>query len=340
MAEAKSCLDEYERHSGYVDGLGNVSEGLESYYYFKGKLYEETNRLDSAILLYRKLLPHCESNKDLYEYSYSGLLSAYAKLGKTDSVMKYAILFAAANDSSTIRHSSEEVVRMQSLYNYNEKQATATRKAIESERYRRLLYLTIVGVVLAMIIAYLTWRSREKRYEQELLSWNKKYYDTLTQYHHAKDDLFQSYNNTREYGIAKEREVEGLRQALSNFIEGNVSSEMWDREHSILSAPIVARMHQLAGRAKEPVESEWDEIRRFVREHFPSFYNSIYGESASLSVQERKAAILIRLRFIPTELVVLLNLSKQRITNIRSSINFKLFQVKGTKGLDANIGRL
>ena len=54
-----------------------------------------------------------------------------------------------------------------------------------------------------------------------------------------------------------------------------------------------------------------------------------------MTEHERKASMLIRLRFIPSELVVLLGLSKQRVTNIRSNINRKVFHKKTTWGRPA-----
>ena len=340
LVKAKKCLDEYEHYSGYVDKHGNVKKGLEGYYYFKGKYNEEINRLDSAIFFYRKLLNYCKENKDLLEYSFSGMLSAYSKIGLADSVKKYAVLFAEANDSSTIRHSSEETIRMLSLYNYNEKQMLVAQKTLETEKYKNVLYLIIGIGILSLIVSGRIWKLHEQRNREKLLSWNKKYFETLTKYHDVKSDLQLSYNNLEQYKVEKEKEIEELRKSLSIFVEAETNPEVWNLELIISSAVIVKRMHKLACKAKQPSEVEWDELRQLLHKHLPSFYLLIMDVKYGLSNNEQKAAMLIRLRFIPTELMALLNLSKQRITNIRSNINNKVFHVKGTKDLDANLMRL
>jgi len=49
---------------------------------------------------------------------------------------------------------------------------------------------------------------------------------------------------------------------------------------------------------------------------------------------------MIRLYLIPSEISVLLDISGQNLTNIRSKINRKLFGNDGTKKLDYNLRQL
>lgn len=60
----------------------------------------------------------------------------------------------------------------------------------------------------------------------------------------------------------------------------------------------------------------------------------------NLTYRETRVCMLIKLRFIPSEIRVLLNLSSQQATNTRSSINKKLFGKESAKSLDCNISRL
>jgi len=53
-----------------------------------------------------------------------------------------------------------------------------------------------------------------------------------------------------------------------------------------------------------------------------------------LTESERRVCMLIRLRFVPTEMAALMDVSVQQITNIRSRINSKLFRRKGAQGVD------
>ena len=56
-----------------------------------------------------------------------------------------------------------------------------------------------------------------------------------------------------------------------------------------------------------------------------------------LKDQERKICYLTKLRFSPGEIVSLLSLSSQRVTNLRAALNLKLFNTKGSKSFSANI---
>ena len=68
--------------------------------------------------------------------------------------------------------------------------------------------------------------------------------------------------------------------------------------------------------------------------------NQTIHSSGHLTEKEVNVCILIKLRFIPTEIATLLDLTRQRVSNIRRSINHKLFRKEVAKTLDSNIRRL
>ena len=68
--------------------------------------------------------------------------------------------------------------------------------------------------------------------------------------------------------------------------------------------------------------------------------DKICDERINLTEKEIRLCILARLNFIPTEMAALLDLSKQRITNIRTSANRKLFNEEGSRTFEANIHNL
>jgi hypothetical protein len=99
-------------------------------------------------------------------------------------------------------------------------------------------------------------------------------------------------------------------------------------------------MHNLACRGKAITDVQWEDFENLISSKLNTYYIQISDSSLGLTDIEKKICMLIRLRFIPSELAVLLDLSKQRITNIRTAINMKLFKEKGTKSLDANIRKM
>jgi hypothetical protein len=108
----------------------------------------------------------------------------------------------------------------------------------------------------------------------------------------------------------------------------------------MLQSPIVSQLHHLASQVVVPTRAQWQEFREFAEEHLSTFYQHINRRDIGLTNQEILISILIRLQFIPTEQAALLDVSKQRITNLRSSINQKLFGEKSSKTLEENIAKL
>ena len=291
--------------------------------------------MDNAISLFHKAL-----SGGFLEAGNKGLLSAYEQKHIPDSIAKYGRLYATGNDSTFMHVNQERVHQVSAMYNYNRSQRLADKKTIEAERYKNIIYIIIGVGVFSVIVLFRIWRLYERNNRNKILIWNKKYYDTLTQYQNVRNDLMLSFKNFEQYRTGKEKEVEELRQSLSVFLEDKTNPEVWNLELFVSSSSIVKRMHELAYKAKQPSEVEWDDLRQLLCKHLPSFYKLIKDDKYGLSNQEQNVAMLIRLRFIPTELIALLNLSKQRVTNIRSDINHKLFHEKGTKDLDANLMRI
>ena len=333
--EAWKYMQVYEKESGFFDSNGNARQGKGLYYYYKGLYLLSQNQLDKAISLFHKVL-----SGGFLEAGYKGLLIAYEQKYIPDSIAKYARLFADANDSSYLNVNQERVRQVSAMYNYNRSQRLADKKTIEAERYKNIIYIIIGVGVFSVIVLFRIWRLYERNNRNKILIWNKKYYDTLTQYQNVRNDLMLSFKNFEQYRTGKEKEVEELRQSLSVFLEDKTNPEIWNLELFVSSSSIVKRMHELAYKAKQPSEVEWDDLRQLLCKHLPSFYKLIKDDKYGLSNHEQKVAMLIRLRFIPTELIALLNISKQRVTNIRSDINHKLFHEKGTKDLDANLMRI
>lgn len=128
-----------------------------------------------------------------------------------------------------------------------------------------------------------------------------------------------------------------LQEQLSFYQEDTAKEKEWDIEQALLSHQIVIRFHDLAVHANMPTEKEWRHLIEIISQRLSDFYIKISNASYALTSQEIKTSILVRLYFSPSEIATLLNLKNQRITNIRSAINKKLFSINGAKGIDKNI---
>ena len=102
----------------------------------------------------------------------------------------------------------------------------------------------------------------------------------------------------------------------------------WHINEELLSAPAVSRLHRLADRGQAATSDDWAELQQLLRQQAPAFLARI-NAAASLTPKEFNVCLLIRLRFIPSELAVLTATSPQTITNMRVRLLKKLFHEKG-----------
>ena len=304
LANAKQALDEYRNGSGFFEGDGNVSSGYEIFYYYIGEYYEKMARLDSAVFYYRKLLNYPADIMNA-ESGYKGLMSVYTRMHEVDSVAKYAQLFANANDTANLRNSANEISRTQALYDYSESQRIAVEKSEENQRLWLGLCVCFVMLSFGGTGIYLY----ERKQKTTRMLANRKYTDLMMQYHQAMEELQSIRSNKQQFQQQKEQEIEKLQQMLAAYQEHSHAGQ-WELEQSLLQHDIVKRMHQHACKLAVPSDAEWNDLQGVV------------------------------LNFIPSELTVLLNLSKQRVTNIRTHLNQKLFGESGSRTFDSNLHKL
>ena len=173
----------------------------------------------------------------------------------------------------------------------------------------------------------------------EIASANAKYSELLSQYNKSQEEMSSLKRGYDHYQTEKLQEIEKLQQLLAVYQEDKISPEQWDIEHALLNSKMVCHLHQLASKAKLVTNAELEDLRKIVSEHLPDFYHQITSADTNLTDKEIIVSILCRLRFIPSEMTVLLGLTPQRITNIRSSINMKLFHEKSAQSLESNLRR-
>ena len=338
-AKAKKMTEIFERESGFFDEHGNISNGKEIYYYTKGLCNYGINRIDSALFWYKKLLNQA-NNIGHYENAYKGLIEVYHKLGMPDSVMKYAQLFANANDSACLISSAEEINRANALYNYNTSRRQADAMKQKAERYKHTIAIVCLLAFSAIcLICYIIIKYRRKA-RRQFTELNNMYFDTLTKYNQSVKDLSMLQNDTDKYRNQKEKETEALRQTLAAYTKEDVEQAKWDAEQYMLHCDIVNELHCLADRGMPASVSNWSALTGLTSQHLVKFHQHLSAPQYALSEREIIVCILIKLKFMPSEMAILFDCSKQIITNIRTSINHKLFNQEGTKTLDYNLKSL
>lgn len=341
---AEKLLNEYERK------LGGLTESLDSliydiaHFYRKGKYYNIVQNPDSAILMFTKLL-HLLGQRPLYtsqrygleEVSYQGLTEAYSLKHQPDSVIKYANLYCQWNDSSTRAKSSEHLLRYQSLYNYTKIQEQALKAEQKASRLRLIIILLVVFATTIVIVAWSIYQKRLKKEREKQIATNKEYQLLLHELEKSADELLLIKTDSERFQREKESEIQKLQTALAMYQDNEQSVEQWSDERAIFACDIAKRLHSLSSHAQKATPNELNCLLVTAQNAFPKFYANITDASKGLSHTEIIISILIRFQFIPSEISLLLGLSSQRITNLKSSVNQKLFGTQGAKTLDSHL---
>lgn len=344
LETAKRLMDIFENESGLFDSEGNISKGREGYYYLKGLYYNKTQKQDSAEYYFRKLLNH-----GLNTDAYRGLLSVY-KEKNADSTYKYAQLFEEGVNKEQDALRTQTVHQMTSLYNYQRfvKKADAeSRKAARLKYYFLLSVFFLAIIVFAVVVIGINLSHKKKLQAKETERLRLDYaeaiekkdslikeMDMLRENHEQLIISEQEAKNTIESVKAnncqlireKEKEISDLTIKIREY-----ASRLFHSTETVGDNPqftlLIEDFHRKAQRRRNtslPKKTEWNQFIDSFMKIYPKVSVTIGGEQL-LSSQELKACILLLLDFSNSEIISLLNVSSQGMTNIKTRINEKLF---------------
>ena len=143
LQKASYYLNIYEREVRKFDSNNErIYDG--EYYYDKGRYMFAIGNIDSARFYFYKA-----KDRGILEAGYKGLLSVYKKLNKSDSIAKYALLFANANDSSYLNVNQQQIEQVRANFNYSHQRLIAEKKRQEVSNLK-------MGIICMLSIAFMT----------------------------------------------------------------------------------------------------------------------------------------------------------------------------------------
>ena len=152
----------------------------------------------------------------------------------------------------------------------------------------------------------------------------------------SKLETVQSNNNQLIY--AKEREISELNDKIHDYAKRLLHSDKMVGESPQFTL-LIEEFHEKAERKRNtplPTKQEWEHFLRLFAQTQPKAYAAI-GREQTLSPQELKACVLLLLQFANSEIIALLNISSQSLTNVKTRINEKLFGVSNASTLENKI---
>ena len=323
---AQQYINQYES-SPYHFEDGNIVDGREIYYYYKGNYYLGINKLDSAECSYRKLVMSCQNNNDL-EAAYKGLCELFRAKGNTDSVAKYAQLCYITSEERFKESNADELRHMQSLYNYSRNQAIAHKKTIESTRNRHLFAIAVLIAFFILFISSAVVILLRRKRKAELQRLDREYHEALEAQEQAKYDLMQLQRHEYEALLQQKQFEIANRQETIDRLYTSVNPQE-SLEKRLAETDIYKRFLHLTRNVQERVYvDDWKALEKMINLQLPNFHSALYSHT-HLDSKDYHLCILIRLHFSLSEIGILLSETPQYLSKRRKYLLQKLYHQEG-----------
>ncbi|MBR5918612.1 MAG: hypothetical protein IKZ83_01750 [Prevotella sp.] len=339
-AEAKRYMQIFERESGWFDSGKNVMAGKVLYNYDKGRYLLAVGQTDSALFYFRQTVSAGKK-----EAGYHGLMTVYERKNIPDSVLKYAKLIAAANDSAYLHVNQEKVHQITAMYDYSRHQRTA----VEEANKARIRKYAIIGIlVLGCLLAAAAY-ARYKRYKKAKIAEINRLTADYQLSKTDRDRLEQMLSVLE----SSQAENEKLKRDLQGEI-GSLNARVQDYERRFRQVKGDDRLEALRGceiaqffnqkkrhtlNGSTPSDADWNALADAFAQYVPSFTAAITKEK-QLSEQELRVCLLQYLDFSTGEAAIVLDTTAQAVTNAKSRANQKIFSEEKASTLGRNLKKI
>jgi len=370
LTDLGNLIKRYDSHSNLFDQNHNLPPSKRIFNYYKGRYMEGVGQLDSAEYYYRKVY---RPNMSFVSKNpiYRGLLSVFKKRHQADSIAKYAQLYCMANDSSIALNDRQTTAQMAASYNYNrfQKQAFENEKRADRERHHFHILLIIAFLLAyAGIYAFFRYKKRKRR---EIESLKSEYAEVTRQYnenlhsidvlenahkqvvsiiqqelHNAKDktskyeSAIADINNQYEADILElKAENEKLQDTISQLKQCKDLSPFIENSQSFFASDIVKRIIQNAEKSVYSMsDDEWNEFMTTAKKYFPALVSDL-NALEGITPQKIRVCFLAILPLRAQDLASFMGVPSQRISNLKSELNERLFGESTARSLYHNLAK-
>lgn len=300
-AKADFYLKEFERKKFYpAKKSNNLKDGCYgSYYAYKGKYYLALGMVDSALICYYNELDF--KNEISIPYIYQELANAYSIKNQTDSVNKYLRLYIATHEKADSLETSNNL--HDGFYIHENEMLKKQNEMLVNDRWYYHFTSPISTVILILtlcLLAYLCIKNRKT-----ISRMINHFFFMLYVF---KQSLAEQENGTLKYlfGLKKTKiptiDIEKIKKDIACLI---------DEEKPIKDQAI------------------WNALYFYMQANDWQFLDFLESFSGSINKRDIQLCILIRLGYSPSDLAILLLISKQNVTKIRAKLAGILFNEDG-----------
>ena len=349
--KAKSMMDVFERESGAWKNDSLINKNFSRYYYAKGLYCLGTGHLENAETYFRRLLLYGHN----YE-CYKGLFDLYITEGKSDSIIKYGELKDDAYEDIFSAMQTQSSEQVSAMYDYDKLRDEITTHKIEAYNAKLTLWMVLLTGIAVFVFLYLIYNRFKLRKRMDFERLSKDYNLIIEQLNKTEKDLYnirQSYNSIHSNNpdnhlylheiekiiSEKEQESDNLKKRISNIYAEKGTISVSNRIQLLESTETVIQMRNYLRHCSDiPIieDSFRKELINNAGYILPTHFVHIIS-CDSLNLQERFISILLILNFSSKEIATLLNTSESNVSNLKKSINIKLFGDNTAKTLILNL---
>lgn len=332
--------EDFENAAYYLnkyDSLTLKYKGIKSNInYYKGLTALHYGETEKAGSYFKTLIGSGED-----EAAYRGMMLYYQKKRDIDSVVKYANLYADANDTMHARMRNNTIEQMSALYDYSRYQIKAKEEEAHAAKLAYTLLITIaISFVIILFGSYIYRRYKRKKAE-EISNLQKEYESTVEKLNNSQADYNTLTNDHQALLEQKKKEIEQLEKQKAEYEELYKELKVEDDERKFITSDVVKKFHNMAMPKRNqqlPTKKDWANAFLAAEQHLPAFYT--IAQWSKLTDKESKILLLIRMGIKnPGIKIIMGDISDQIVTNAKATINKKLFDDGKAGTIECNIKR-
>ena len=327
LDRARKNMQIYESESGFFDSIGNIQKGREIYYRIKGLYFLHKDNLDSAEYYFRKEL---RDGKDFNNQNAGamGMATLYQRLHRPDSASIYFEYAYAMNDSMYAQKTTNTVGRLQAMYDYSRHQEKAYQEQKKANQRTIIIWICIGIIIIVCLLTFII--SREMTRKRKVAE--QKYLQSQSVIEQAQSDIVKLRKNAdtnRELISEKEQIIREQETILMSLLQRDTQSKTL-ADKRLKSTVIFGKFEQLSVIGQKPLNVEWEQMEDELFRLYPGFKDLMSRHGRQLNDKEYKTCLLIRIGFKPQTISHMLEVDPSYITNIRTEMLQKLFNLSGS----------
>lgn len=329
MDTAKVRLLKYQDEEDDLDGIVSMTLGC---------IYSREGQRDSARVYFNRALPYAGFRQQVTLHEELARLD-YAE-GRYVEAFSHASQSMALRDSVTSLTETEEVAKINALYNYHRTEEMNRQLEQRNRRQRGWLY-GIVSAALLAACATAVWL-RQKKHEAAL---QRQKIRNLEAEQYRRSEAYRAESRRQlaelEAQLCKaekdkdtaRRELLETRHALLELSAAKDRIEQQERDllvSQLHRSSVYAFFHKAAHEEIRITAENWQELRAAIDAAYDDFTGRLYSLCPNLSEMELHICWLIKIQLSPKDMAQVVGRSQSAVSMARTRLYKKIHQKEGT----------